>query len=155
MEIKTKHSIPPTTIPNIGMNSKTSANVLQNNESWLSKVDKTYFLLGKWVWNRSIQRTDQKPRLTPDHYSFYKHDGHVFTKCPFIEEDVWDAMMHHFQIEVQTKLDIEKKFQCFMPQNNANQYCHGCQCHGVHSFKCSSINLTFSLVSIRYSLTSN
>jgi len=24
------------------------------------------------------------------------------------------------QIEVQTELDMEKKFHCFMPQNNAN-----------------------------------
>jgi hypothetical protein len=56
--------------------------------SWLSKVDKTYFLLGKRVWNTSIQGIDQKPIPTPNHYSFYKHDGHGFTKCPFIEEDV-------------------------------------------------------------------
>jgi hypothetical protein len=32
MEIRTKRNITPTTIPNIGMNTKTSVNVLQNNE---------------------------------------------------------------------------------------------------------------------------
>ncbi len=99
MEIRTKHSIPPTTIPNIRMNAKIMLMCCKTMNLWLSKVDKTYFLLGKRVWNRSIQGTNQKPRPTPNHCSFYKHDGHVFTKSPFIEEDVWDAMMHHFKLK--------------------------------------------------------
>jgi hypothetical protein len=30
--------------------------------------------------------------------------------------------------------------------------CHGCQCHGIHSFECSSMYLIFSLILVHFKL---
>jgi hypothetical protein len=30
-------------------------------------------------------------------------------KCMFIEKDVWDVMIHHFQTRVQIELDMEEE----------------------------------------------
>jgi len=36
----------------------------------------------------------------------------------------------------------------FMSQNLHSATCHGCQCHGIHSFECSSMYLIFYLISV-------
>jgi hypothetical protein len=31
---------------------------------------------------------------------FYGQENHVLKDCPFIEKDVWDVMINHFQTKV-------------------------------------------------------
>jgi hypothetical protein len=42
---------------------------------------------------------------------------------------------------------FEKKIN-FMSKNLHSVTCHGCQCHGIHSFKCSSMYLILNLISV-------
>jgi hypothetical protein len=42
-------------------------------------------------------------------------------KCPFIEKDVRDVMINHFQTKVQTELDMEEEQNpMIMPQDVIN-----------------------------------
>jgi uncharacterized protein YjaG (DUF416 family) len=71
------------------------------HESKVRLSQKNMFLLKEWVWIKFNQCEDQKPRLTPNHYSFCKQEGHALTlEYPFIEKDVWNAMIKHFQTKV-------------------------------------------------------
>jgi hypothetical protein len=57
------------------------------------------------------------------------------------------AMCHNFRPSLIILMDdgnqyFEKKIN-FMSKNIHNATCHGCQCHGIHSFECSSMYLIF------------
>jgi hypothetical protein len=51
----------------------------------LSKVDKKIF---------------HELTPTPNHCRFCKHEGHTLIDYPFIEKNVWDTMINHFQTKV-------------------------------------------------------
>ncbi len=71
------------------------------HESKVKLSQQNIFLPKEWVWTRYNQGEDQKPRLTPDHYSFCKQEGHALTlQYPFIEKDVQNVMTNHFQTRV-------------------------------------------------------
>jgi hypothetical protein len=121
MEIKVKHNIPPITINNVITKATTSANVLLHSESKVRQSRQNILLPRKWVWSRYVQDAHQEPIPTPNYCSFSKQDGHAFTKCPFVEKYVQDAMIHHFQTKVWTELDMEEEENSMtMSQDVAN-----------------------------------
>jgi hypothetical protein len=63
------------------------------------KIGQNILLPKKWVWSRIVQRP-------------------CFINCPFIEKNLKDVMFHHFQIEIQTKLEMEEGQNLMVvPQN--------------------------------------
>jgi hypothetical protein len=100
MEIKVEHNIPPITINNAIMKATTSTNVLPHSESKVKQSRQNILLPREWVWSRYVQDAHQEPIPTPYYCSFCKQEGHAFTKCAFVEKDVQDAMIHHFQTKV-------------------------------------------------------
>ncbi len=82
------------------MKITTNANVLQTNEFRVKQSQQNVLLLREWVWSRFNQGVNQKPKPSPNCYSFYKHERHAFIDCPFINKDVQDAMINQFQTKI-------------------------------------------------------
>jgi hypothetical protein len=62
------------------------------------------------------------------------------------------AMCHNFKPSLIIIMDdgnqyFEKNIN-FMSKIIHSAKCHGCQCHGIHSFECSSMYLIFNLISV-------
>ncbi len=100
MEVKAEHNTPSITINNAITKGTTSANVLSHSESKVKQSRQNILLPRAWVWSRYVQDAHQKPIPTPNYCSFCKQEGHASTKCPFVEKDIQDAMIHHFQTKV-------------------------------------------------------
>jgi hypothetical protein len=109
MEIRVECITPLLTTNNAKMKVTTNANVLEHNESRVKQSRQNILIPRKWVWSKFVQGANVELKPTLNYYSFCKHEGHVLTVCPFIEKDVWDAIINHFQTKIQTKLDMEKK----------------------------------------------
>lgn len=92
MEKKTKHNIPPIIVIKTKVNTTTNANVLQTSEYKVKQSWQNIILLGEWVWNKSHQGVNRKPKPTPNHCSLWKHKGHFH-----------DHVANHYEFNITTK----------------------------------------------------
>jgi hypothetical protein len=118
MKNKVKFNIPQITVIHTKMKIIINANILQTIESKVRQSQQNVLLFGELAWSRSNQGAYQEPKPTPNCYSFYKHEGHVFINCLFIKKDVQDAMINHFQIKMQMKWNLKEKHNPMIIQRN-------------------------------------
>jgi len=82
MENITNTTLHQLTIIHTKMKTTTIVNVLQTSESKVMQNQQYIFLPREQIWSRYDQGEDKKPKPTPNHCSFYRQEGHAFTKYP-------------------------------------------------------------------------
>jgi hypothetical protein len=70
------------------------------------------------IWSKYGQIIDRHYKLTTNHCSFCKQEDHSLTNYPFIEQNVRDAMIHHFHIQTQNHQNPKNDHNLLaIPQN--------------------------------------